>query len=357
MYDIILSFITAFGMTFFAIPSIINVAKKKNLVDIPGERHIHKEVTPSLGGIGIFAGVIFSVVMWTPFDAFTDLQYILAAFVIIFLMGAKDDIDPMPAIKKLGGQFLAACILVFKANIRLESMYGVLGIHSIPEWFSIVLSVFTIVLIINAFNLIDGVNGLAGSITILISVTFGAWFFMVDRVDMAIIAFALIGGTLAFLSFNYTPAEIFMGDTGSLFLGLICSILAIEFISFNNNPEFLKEYPSMVIRSAPAVAVGILAIPLFDTLRVFTTRMLKGRSPFSPDKTHIHHLLLDLGMSHTQVTISLIFVNLGFIGFSYYYQNLGSFRLMMLLLLIAIISTAILYLMVRRIQALKTSRT
>ncbi len=357
MYDVILSFITAFSITFFAIPSIIAVARQKNLVDVPTERHSHTEITPSLGGIGIFAGVIFSIVMWTPFEAFSDLQYILASFVIIFLMGAKDDIAPMSPYKKMIGQLMAAAILVYMANIKLTSLYGIFGIYELPEAFAILLSIFTIFIIINAFNLIDGINGLAGSISVLISLSLGTWFLLVDRMDMAMVAFSLIGATVAFLNYNFSPAKIFMGDTGSLLLGLICSILAISFIEHNNEPGLFKSHPNLVIKSPPAVAIGILIIPLFDTLRVFITRMAKGHSPFHPDKTHIHHLLLDCGMSHMQGTITLVFVNLSFILLVYFLQDIGSLNLILLLLTTATISSSILYLYTRRIRLMKKAKS
>lgn len=350
MYDVILSFITAFTLTFFAIPSIIKVAKKKNLVDVPTERHSHTVITPSLGGIGIFAGVIFSIIMWTPFEIFGDLQYILASFVIIFLMGAKDDIDPISPYKKMIGQLFAAFILVYKANIKITSLYGIFGFFELPELAAIILSVFTIFIIINAFNLIDGINGLAGCIAILISLTFGLWFLLVDRMDMAMVAFSLIGATLAFLNYNFTPAKIFMGDTGSLLLGLICSILAIKFIEYNGDPMLIADHPNLVVHSTPAVAIGILILPLFDTLRVFTTRMLKGISPFYPDKTHIHHLVLDCGLSHLQGTLTLVLVNLAFIILVYYLQDIGSLKLIIILLTLASVSSGILYLYTRRIR-------
>ncbi len=350
MFDVILSFITAFSVTFFAIPSIISVAKQKNLVDVPTERHSHTEITPSLGGIGIFAGVIFSIVMWTPFKAFSDLQYVLASFVIIFLMGAKDDIAPMSPYKKMVGMLMASSILVYKANIKLTSLYGIFGIYELPEVVAVLLSVFTIFIIINAFNLIDGINGLAGSIAVLIALVLGTWFFMVDRMDMAMISFSLIGATMAFLNYNFTPAKIFMGDTGSLLLGLISSVLVITFIEYNIDPKLMETHPNLLVKSSPAVGIGILIIPLFDTLRVFITRMLKGKSPFYPDKTHIHHLLLDCGMSHMQGTVTLVLVNLIFMFLAFYLQDLGSLSLILILLVLATISSSILYLYTRRIR-------
>jgi len=344
MYEIILAFITAFCLTFIAIPSIIHIAKKKNLVDVPDERRSHQEITPSLGGIGIFAGMLFSILMWTPFEYFGDLQYILCAFIIIFLIGAKDDIDPLSPGKKFLGELLAASILVFKANIRLTSLYGILGIYDIPEYVSIVLSIFTIIVIINSFNLIDGINGLSASIGILISLVLGFWFFQVDRLEIATIAAALVGATLAFLRFNITPAQIFMGDTGALLIGLVSSILAILFIELHKNiPPNDYYFPS-----APSFVIAILILPLFDTLRVFTVRILDGKSPFHPDRRHIHHLLIDLGFSHMKATGILVLVNIIFIFIAIQLQGFGNLNLIIVVMVLALVLSQLLAYLVKR---------
>ncbi len=351
MYDIVLAFITSFLLTFFAIPSIISVARKKELVDEPGDRRAHSVSTPSLGGIAIFAGTIFSIILWTPFRYFGDLQYILCACIIIFLIGAKDDIDPVSANRKILGQIFAACILIFFSKLRITSFYGIFGITELPILLSIAVTLFIIIIIINAFNLIDGVNGLAGSIGILMAVTFGTWFYMVERIELASISFALAGSVIAFLYYNITPAKIFMGDTGSLLVGLVASILSISFIEHH---QFILDtpYARYAVESPPAIAVGILIIPLFDTLRVFTSRMLKGKSPFRPDRNHIHHLLLDIGYSHMQVTALLILVNLGFIFLVYKFQSLGSLILLLALLVIA----SLLVLVVQLIRANRNNK-
>ncbi len=343
MYDVILSFITAFLLTYLAIPSIINVAYKKHLYDEPDHRKSHETSIPNLGGIGIFAGVIFSILLWTPFDVFGDLQYILCAFIIIFLIGAKDDIDPISPYKKLAGQIFASFILVFKANIKLTSLYGIFGIGMIPEIPSIILSMFTILVIINAFNLIDGINGLSGSVATLISLTLGTWFLLVDHIELAIIAYALAGSTIAFLRYNVTPAKIFMGDTGALLIGLVCSILAIEFIEVHRE---IKGSP-YAFEAVPAVAIGILILPLFDTLRVFVVRILRGKSPMHPDRSHIHHLLLDSGLNHMQATGVLIAVNLLFIFMVVQFQKIGTLNLLILTLGVATLLTSLLYMIAR----------
>lgn len=336
MYDIIPAFLTAFLITYFVIPSIIKIAEVKNLVDEPGERRSHSKSVPTLGGLGIFAGLIFSTTFWVPFhNQPSHLQYILCAFIVIFLIGSKDDIIPLTPSKKFAGQFFAAFMLVYFAKIQLASLYGILGIHEIPDIVGIPLTIFTMVVIINAFNLIDGINALSGTIGCIICGTFGYWFYSVGRSDLAILAGALAGSLVAFLRYNLA-AEIFMGDTGSLLIGLTASILAISFIQ--DNAVYVNEYS---VQSVPAVAIGILVIPLFDTLRVFTLRILKGRSPFHPDRTHIHHLLLDLGFSHLQATGILGTVNLGFIALVFTLQEIGTLPLLAIETVVGVLLTGI----------------
>ena len=346
MYDIILSFITAFTLTYFAIPSIINIAATKHLFDEPNARGSHKTPTPSLGGIGIFAGVIFSIVLWTPFDVFGDLQYILCAFIIVFLIGAKDDILPMAPWKKVVGEIMAAAILVFMSNVKLTSLYGVFGVYDIPEMVSIPFSIFVILVIINAFNLIDGINGLSGSISTLIALILGTWFYLTNHLELAVIAFALAGSMIAFLKYNVTPARIFMGDTGSLLVGLICAILALKFIELHRG----MDQSPYAVQAVPAVAIGILILPLFDTLRVFLTRIFEGRSPLSADRNHIHHLLIDCGFSHMQATTTLLLVNVIFILLVFRFQHLGTYKLLIIILILASSLTALLVISRKRIK-------
>ncbi len=339
MFEIIAASLTAFLITYFAIPSIIKIAIEKNLVDEPGERRSHTQSIPTLGGLGIFAGLIFATTFWIPFNSIkcTDhahVQYMLCAFIVIFLIGAKDDIIPISPGKKMGGQVLAAVILVWYAEIQLTSLFGIFGIYEIPIFVGIPLSVFTILVIINALNLIDGINGLSGTIGSIICIAFGTWFYLVGRLDLAILAACMIGSLVAFLRYNIA-SEIFMGDTGSLLIGLTVSILAIAFIQENSGEA--THYYSM--QSAPAIAIGVLIIPLFDTLRVFTLRILKGRSPFNPDRTHIHHLLIDYGLSHLWATSILGLVNLAFIFLVFKLQAVGTLELILIVFGFAILLT------------------
>ncbi len=331
------SALTALALTYILIPAIINVARIKKLVDVPNGRSSHSEVTPSLGGVAIFTGMVFSVVFWTPFEDFSGLQYILGAFLIIFLIGVRDDILPLAARKKLVGQILAALVLIFKADLHISSLYGVFGVGDIPYWASVLVTLFTIIVVINSINLIDGINGLAGCLAVVVSALLGTWFYLVGEIGYSVLAFSMVGAALGFLRYNITPAKIFMGDTGSLLVGITLAILAIRFIEYN---KILPADHAYHLQSVPALVVSLFVLPLFDTLRVFVKRMRAGRSPFSPDRMHIHHILLDLGMTHMQATGVLIVSTLAFAGLTYAMRYLGTPRLVLLILMLAIVLTA-----------------
>ncbi|HMU08590.1 MAG TPA: MraY family glycosyltransferase [Ferruginibacter sp.] len=338
MDNILLSAALAFLITFFAIPVIIQVAKDKKLFDEPDERKVHKTVIPTLGGLGIFAGFIIATLMGVPSSVTSELQYFAAAATVIFFLGIKDDILVLSASKKFIGQLIAAGIIIKFGGIQITNMHGFLGIYEIPHIASIVLSIFTIIVITNSFNLIDGVDGLAGSLGLLTTLVFGAYFFYAGQLTYAVMAFALAGSTIGFLLYNFSPAKIFMGDTGSLLLGLINSILVIKFINVAGNPV-----SNLPIEAAPAIGFSILMIPLFDTLRVFGLRILDRRSPFSPDRTHVHHFLLDLGMSHRMVTITCVSVNIAFIAMAFFLRNLGTTTVIGILLVSAFIFISVIY--------------
>ena len=301
---------------------------------------VHKNVIPTLGGLGIFAGFIIAILMGVPSGLAPELQYFAAAATVIFFLGIKDDILILSASKKFIGQLLAAGIIIKFGGIQITNMHGFLGVYEIHHVTSIILSIFTIIVITNSFNLIDGVDGLAGSLGLLTTLVFGVYFFYAGELTYAVMAFALAGSTIGFLIYNFSPAKIFMGDTGSLLLGLINSILVIKFIDVAGSANPASILP---LESAPALGFAILMIPLFDTLRVFGLRILDRRSPFSPDRTHVHHFLLDLGFSHRMVTITCVGVNMSFIALAFFLRHLGTTTLIGILLLSAFIFIGIIY--------------
>ncbi len=338
MNNIILSGGLAFLITFFSIPVIIEVAKDKKLFDVPGGRKVHDAVIPTLGGLGIFAGFIIATLIGVPPSEASVLQYFIASIMIIFFMGIKDDILILTATKKFVGQLIAAAILIKFGGIRIADMYGMMGIHSLSPTVSFIITLFTIVVITNSFNLIDGVDGLAGSLGLVTSITFGVYFYFNGQAMYSVIALSLAGSLVAFLIYNFNPAKIFMGDTGSLLIGLVNSILVIKFISIASNPA--STFP---LQAAPALGFAILLVPLFDTLRVVSHRILSRRSPFSPDRNHIHHFLLDLGLNHKMVTFTCIIANILFIALAYFLRSTGTSIVMLVLIAVATFLVSMIY--------------
>jgi UDP-GlcNAc:undecaprenyl-phosphate GlcNAc-1-phosphate transferase len=319
MVSILLAFITALVVSVLSTPALIKVAYLKRLVDEPGEeRKLHFRRIPTIGGIIIFAGTLFSFLMWYPFEeisdmgqlgrALKDFKYIGATMILLFFIGIKDDIIGTAPVKKLVGHLIVAFILVIMGDIQITSMYGIFGIEELPEWGSIFLSILTYTAIVNAINLIDGVDGLAGGVGLIASVAMGIWFYMAGANEHAVLAFALSGSLIGFLVFNFSPAKIFMGDSGSLTIGLILSILAIKLIEFP-----VERLPNDLLGvSKPVFAMAALVYPLTDTLRIFIYRLSRGLSPFAADRNHIHHRLLDLGLGHRK-TVLLIYATSIFI--------------------------------------------
>ncbi|MBS1928639.1 MAG: undecaprenyl/decaprenyl-phosphate alpha-N-acetylglucosaminyl 1-phosphate transferase [Chitinophagaceae bacterium] len=338
MDNILLSAALAFIITYFSIPVIIQVAKDKKLFDEPDERKVHKTVIPTLGGLGIFAGFIIATLMGVPPVVSTQLQFVAAAAIVIFFLGIKDDILIISPSKKFIGQVIAAAILFKFANVQISNMHGLFGIYNIPHIASFSLTLFTIIVITNSFNLIDGVDGLAGSLGTLTSLVFGIYFYSIGHIEYAVMAFALAGSLISFLIYNFSPAKIFMGDTGSLLVGLINSVLVIKFINLAGAPDV--NFP---IEASPAIGFAILMIPLFDTLRVFGHRILDRRSPFSPDRTHIHHFLLDLGFSHRKITLTCVAANILFIIMAYSLRSLGTSIVSAILLATGFLFIGIIY--------------
>ena len=297
-----------------ATPSLIKVAKIKHLVDEPSEdRKVHKESVPTIGGIMIFAGTILAFCLFFPTDdigfafdikeAVHDFQYIIACLFILFFVGTKDDIIGFSPTKKLIAHLLVGSILVFMADFRITSLHGMFGFDGVLSyWFSASFSIFVYIVVVNAVNLIDGIDGLAAGVGFISSVAFACWFFYIGHFPFTVLAASLAGALLGFLVFNFNPAKIFMGDSGSLTIGLIMYVLAIGMIE----QQGLNQDFKLTSISRPVLAMAILAYPLLDTIRVFTLRALKGISPFSADRNHLHHHLLDLGLNHKQ-TVLLVY--------------------------------------------------
>jgi len=332
MITVILAIVTSFLISIYAIPSIITVAKLKNLYDKPEERKIHTLKTPRLGGMAIFVAFSLSALLFGNFTEIEGTKYIGVALIILFFSGLKDDVIILSPLKKLYTQLMAAGLVTSIGAIRLTNLHGVFGVNEIPMVIGIALSMFMIIVITNSVNLIDGVDGLAGSLTFIISATYGYFFYMSSDTEWMLLSLTLAGAILGFLFFNFSPAKIFMGDAGSLTIGFLISLFTIHFIESNS--------PSVGgidrLTSAPGIALAILVVPLYDTLRVFILRCLNRTSPFKADKNHLHHWLIKNGQSHKQVSIVLSMVNLLFILIAYFIKENFAYIVMLVISMLAL---------------------
>ncbi|WP_320054209.1 MraY family glycosyltransferase [uncultured Acetobacteroides sp.] len=315
-----ISFIIAFYTSYKIIPVVIRIAHLKNLVDEPNNRTSHKKAVPTLGGVGIFIGFSVASLLLASYYFVPEFNSLLLGMLVLFFLGIKDDILVLSPKKKLVGQILVAFMITFLGDVRITSFEGILGIYDIPYWPSILSSMFIFIALINAVNLIDGIDGLASGFGILASTFFGVDFYILGHFAWAMLCFAMAGALFAFLLYNVfgNANKIFMGDTGSLVLGLFITTATLKFININ-----AASSGPFSINFAPALAISVLALPVFDTLRVFSIRIANGQSPFHPDKRHIHHLMLRLGFSHKASTSILISVNAAIIGICFALQPLN----------------------------------
>lgn len=328
---LILAFSWAFLIAIFAVPSIIRVAHLKNILDKPNMRTVHEELTPRLGGLAMFAGFMSALTIFSSLA--NGVQQLLAGCIILFFIGLKDDLISISALKKFAVQLLSTGIVMFMADIRITSFQGIFGIGELQIGMSYGFTFLVIIGITNAINLIDGLDGLAGTIVLIIACTFGVYFYLYGGSaygNYAAVAFCLIGGVLGFLRYNFHKATIFMGDTGSLLCGFIVSILAIQFIEMRAEP------------AAPAVALGVLFVPLFDTVRVSIIRIMKGQSPFIPDRNHIHHRLLAMGFSQISTVLILGAINIMVIVFVVSLGDWGNLSILLVLFAFSIVLSIIL---------------
>lgn len=329
---LIFGFVTAFFITYISIPAIVNVSRSMNLYERTSKRGSHKGSVPTLGGVAIFAGVVVAGSVFLPESMMGGYRYVLAALIVLFFTGVKDDLLSIDPKKKLTAQIIVALIVTLLADFRITSFQGFLGFGEIPYVISVVFTVFVYLVIINGFNLIDGIDGLSSGVAILVTAAFGTLFVLNGAYNYAYQPFILTAALIAFFIFNVFSEKnkIFLGDTGSLTVGFLVAVIAINFLECDH-----KGGASEIIKSVPAMTFGILIVPLFDTLRVFTIRIFEGKSPFHADRKHIHHRLLDLGFSHLTSTLLILLANLIIIGVVFLFQDLRGSLLVIIILLVA----------------------
>lgn len=314
---ILVGFFVSALISYFGIRKTIFISNRKNLVDMPNEsRKIHLTPVPNLGGIAIFSSIIFTYSLLAGNTGhLSALPYIICAFTIIFSTGLTDDLIAISPSKKILGQLIAAVLMSLDAGTRIQNLHGFLFIEQLNFPTSLFISVMFYLLLMNAFNLIDGIDWLAGSISFVCLSALTAIFIYLGDAQMALFTAISMGAIAGFLLLNKTPAKIFLGDSGSLFLGaaiaLCCIIMANKLVSVDQVTGSRIKLLSIIF--------SIISIPLTDTIRITILRLAKGQSPFMADRNHLHHRFIDFGLSHIQTsllfsgyTLLLLFISLLF---------------------------------------------
>lgn len=306
-------------LAFAGMPLVLRIAKQKHLVVRPNKRMSHVGEVPNIGGIDICFSFMLTYLVF-EFHGFQESQFLLIGLFAIMCVGLLDDILVLSPMAKLMGETLAGIALIGFADIRLTNLHGIFGIHEIGIIPSYLISLFVLIAIINAINLIDGVDGLASGLGMLYCLFFAIYFLLVGETNWAILGICLIGSLAVYFCYNVfgNKHKIFMGDSGSLLLGYMLTAFVFRFCELNAYHAVPDKF---YMSAAPAVAICVLSVPIFDTIRVSLTRIKHHQSPFHADKNHIHHLLLRTGLNHIQTTCVLLAVSVLLIGFGILGRN------------------------------------
>lgn len=315
----IFALLTAFSIGISIFPVLIKIFTKFNYSDAPGGRKIHLNEVPSMGGIAFFIAALLSILIWNWPLSPLSYRFLIGGILLVFFVGLRDDMVELKASRKLLGQLIAVTMVVVAADIRIKDLHGFLGVGELPLLVSYGFSAFVLLALTNAFNLIDGLDGLAGTMAVLVFSCLGLWFMYHGLESLAVLSFTFLGGVLAFLVFNWHPAKIFMGDTGSLTLGFTMGALIIAFMEHN---ALLPENSSpWRFESVFSMGVALMMFPLYDMARVFFRRIKRGQGPMTPDKSHVHHFLMRMGLKHNQVALLLGSIQLSFIVIAVLMKN------------------------------------
>jgi UDP-GlcNAc:undecaprenyl-phosphate GlcNAc-1-phosphate transferase len=330
--------LTAFLITYFSIPTIVKVSKFKELFALPNSRTSHSDPTPNLGGIAIFTGFTISAVIFSHNTESSILRYLLCGMIILLFIGLKDDILILDPKKKILGQIVASLIIVILGDIRITDFHNVLNINEIPYWLSILFTVLLFVFIIISFNFIDGIDGLASGIGLIVLIFYGIWFLLTGHLTYSILCISLTGSLMAFLRFNVFSKtyKIFMGDAGAMVTGLLIAVFSVQFLEFERDA-----LPKFQLNAAPALSIALLFIPLMDAIRIIILRIRDGNL-FKSGRNHIHHIMLNVCGSHIISASILISFNLILILVTIIFQRFGNIPLILLMIFL----TSIFYIII-----------
>lgn len=333
----------SFIVSYLVIPRIISIVRIKNLMDKPNQRSSHKEKTPTMGGVAFFASLLSSLYFLQVYDSHRLGLSLVIGLLILFYVGVKDDLVGVSPRTKIIGQMLSFIFVMDSNELSITSLNGFLGFYELPLWISYFFGIFIIISIVNAYNLIDGINGSASMVGIMIFSIFSYIFYQTEDYYFVLLSISSIGCLTAFLRYNISKKNsIFMGDTGSLLIGFVIGVCTLRFL---NLPIERLSMANINYYNKFVLVFIILYIPFVDTMRVFLIRILKHRSPFFADRNHIHHIMIDyIKLSHIHASLLLALFNLLVFVF-FYIANLffSTITLFIVLFLFIIGTTLILF--------------
>lgn len=345
-------FLGTFMLSYFLIPKIRNKALKLNLKDTPDIRSSHTIPVPTFGGIVFYISYILILFFAQSLDSNHVSITLIASISILFFTGLLDDFKNLSPKIKFLCQIIGVALLMFQPDFRILSFHGFMGIYEIPLYVSVGGSMFFLLGLINAFNLIDGIDGLTGITGVIVASFYSYMLYNLGYFFYLSLSLATIATLLAFLRFNFSNTKkIFMGDTGSLVIGLVLGLLTLKLLS-----EADDAYSSLSLYRAqlPLFLIAVLFVPLLDTMRVMFLRLTSGVSMFKPDRNHIHHIIVDFGLSHRKASFFIGFVNFSVALIMFFViQKFNTFQSLCLLGLMFFIAIVILFLMNKNKTALR----
>lgn len=345
-------FLIACIATQWIFPNVLNVAFTKNIVDNPDARKLQRRPVPVLGGACVYFGTVMALCIANLFFDCSDLFPIMCAMTIMLCVGIVDDIIDLSPSLRFFIEILVVGVALCPNDYMIDSLHGLWGIDEISVYLAVPLAIVAGVGIINAINLVDGVDGLSTGYCMMASTLFGIMAALVKDWPMLIMAVIAVGALIPFFLHNvfgkYT--KMFIGDGGTLFMGVLISVFVMNML--NSEPLYV-EYVARGMGLIP-FTVAVLAVPVFDTLRVMSMRMLRGNSPFKPDKTHLHHIFIEMGFSHVGTTVSILSLNTLVVGLWFLtYQLGGSIDLQLYVVLAASLAITFGFYKLMRVQIAK----
>lgn len=307
-YTIIIPFFIALLLVGWIHPRLVKIALLKNIVDNPDARKLQRTPVPVLGGVAVFFGVVIAIGCMSSVVDCSGLPVVIMAMMAMLYTGTMDDILSLSPGLRFVIEIVVVLLLIFVGGYCIDDFHGLWNIGRFSYWCAVPLTVVAAVGIINAINLVDGVNGLSSGYCIMACLIFGTLFFLAGEAPMTILAAVSVGALIPFFLHNVfgKTSKMFIGDGGTLVMGVVMSVFVIEILQ---NGSRAAAYVDPNVGLVP-FTLAVLSVPVFDTLRVMSTRILKGTSPFRPDKTHLHHMFIDLGCSHVATTLAILGVNM-----------------------------------------------